>query len=293
MTVKYAGLHRRCCHIVEPLWTPRSPALVSFVWYKQHWVCYYFCSLVSTLIVVPLCVSLSGASSHPSDSGPGHSSMHPTGAVLLHCLHPQAAPQQALRPAHHHLWLVTAVPHSTTANAHTTLTGVLQHVVNQRASWMKAYPSISRQPYRWISVTVNTQRLFISSQRCDRVYPGGVQSLCAVWQCLTNDPCEMDDDASEMKAPGKSLSCGRLCSFSRMKLCYINQLWAVEDKVFNFLMWHSRSYICPTVWLHSWHVTFTLTLRLLPPVCLALAAISRYSVIKKQIRFTAHNSQFH
>lgn len=32
---------------------------------------------------------------------------------------------------------------------------------------------------------------------------------------------------------------------------------------------------------------------LLPPVCLALAAIPRYSVMKKQTHFTAHNSHFH
>ncbi len=61
-------------------------------------VCYVFC--------YSLFVSLPGASQTSSNSVTGCRSVHPTRGVLLHCLHPQAAAQQALHPPHHHLRFV-------------------------------------------------------------------------------------------------------------------------------------------------------------------------------------------
>lgn len=59
------------------------------------------------------CLSLPGASQTPSDSGPGHSSQHPAGAVLLHRLHLQASPQQALHPPHRHVrYVIPSKPNS-------------------------------------------------------------------------------------------------------------------------------------------------------------------------------------
>lgn len=74
--------------------------------------CLLFLLTLSSIDFPPsvcLSVSFPGASSPASDSGSGHCSLHPAGAVLLHCFHPPAAPQQTLHPPHHHIWWVVLI----------------------------------------------------------------------------------------------------------------------------------------------------------------------------------------
>lgn len=105
------------------------------------------CLLCLPLISVCLHVSLPGASAPTSNSGPGHSSENPAGAVLLHRLHSQAAPQQGFHPAHHHLRSVIII----SANCSFSL---LEHYFG---CWCES-PQINSVLFPWIKKFSGTER---------------------------------------------------------------------------------------------------------------------------------------